>query len=172
MVAEGKKLPTTASPEEELAYQELKFATVREKEKVITKNVSKGMQTRARRWFSYIRDRRVRYVEATKQWQDSLVRAGWMVSELLKAIKPDADPWELLRTALRIIARYENHNEDFYIKIMDEKLDPPHPDKIIRTPVGLMPAGIMEKHNEHSEKKFSVMTSSSLCAEGVITEET
>lgn len=152
MVDEGKRLPTTASPEEEFAYQELKFATVREKEKVITKNVSKGMQTRARRWFNNIRELRLRYVETTKQCQDSLVRAGWMVSELLKDISHDADPWELLRTALRIIARYENHNEDFYVSIMDEKLNPPAPEKIIRTPVGLMPAGIMEKHNEHSEK--------------------
>ncbi|MBR2867840.1 MAG: hypothetical protein IKB88_02080 [Clostridia bacterium] len=152
IVDEGKKLPSTASPEEEFAYQELKFAFIREREKVITKNVSKGMQTRARRWFNHIRELRLRYVETTKQWQDSLMRAGWMVSELLSAIKPDADPWELLRLSLKIIARYENHNEDFYAHIMDEKLNLQPPEKIIRTPVGLMPARIMEKHNEHKEK--------------------
>ncbi len=152
MVDEGKKLPTTASPEEEFAYQELKFATVREKEKVITKNVSKGMQTRARRWFNNMRELRLRYVETTKQWQNLLVRAGWITSKLLKDIDKDADPWSLLRTALEAIAVYEGQKQDFYTSLMDEKLNPPHPDKITRTPVGLMPAGIMEKHNEHSEK--------------------
>lgn len=152
MVDEGKKLPSTASPEEEFAYQELKFAFVREREKVITKNVSKGMQTRARRWFNHIRELRLRYVETTKQWQDMLVKTGWMTCELMKDITPGADPWKLLRQALVIIAGYEGHRDNFYTVQMDEKLCPPDYEKTIRTPVGLMPAGIMEKHNEHKEK--------------------
>ena len=151
-VEKGEKLSVTAAPEEEFVFQELKFAAIREKEKVITKNVARGMRTRAKRWFVKMRELRLRYVETTRQWQDMLVKTGWMTGELMKNVTPGADPWELLRQSLVIIARYEGHRENFYAVQMDEKLSPSDPDKIIRTPVGLMPAGIMEKHNEHKEK--------------------
>lgn len=152
MVEKGEKLPSTASPEDEFAYQELKFAATREKEKVIAKNVARGMRTRARRWFFKMRELRLRYMETVKAWQDSLVKTSWLTGDLMKSITPGADPWELLRQALVIIARYEGHKDNFYTLQADEKFCPLPPDKIIRTPVGLMPAAIMEKHNVHREK--------------------
>ncbi len=152
IVKKGGKLPSTAQPEEEFAYQELKFAYTREKEKVIAKNVAGGMRTRAKRWFVKMRNLRLNYMKTVKQWQDSLKDTGWLTSKLMKDIEPCADPWELLRQALIIIARYEGHKDNIYAAQMDEKLKPPPPEKIVRTPVGLMPAGIMEKHNGYKEK--------------------
>ena len=152
IVKKGGKLSSTALPEDEFAFQELKFAYTREKEKVIAKNVAQGMRTRAKRWFVRMRELRLRYMETVKAWQDSLVKTSWLTGELMKSITPGADPWELLRQALVIIARYEGHKDNLYSSQMDEKLCPQPPDKIIRTPVGLMPAAIMEKHNEHKEK--------------------
>lgn len=152
IVKKGGKLPSTALPEDEFAFQELKFAYIREKEKVINKNVAGGMRTRAKRWFVRMRELRLQYMETVKAWQDSLVKTSWLTGELTKSITPGADPWELLRQALVIIARYEGHKDNFYSSQMDEKFYPLPPDKIILTPVGLMPAAIMEKHNEHKEK--------------------
>lgn len=152
MVEKGEKLPATASPEEEFAFQELKFAATREKEKVIAKNVARGMRTRARRWFFKMRELRLRYIETVKSWQDSLVKSSWLTGELMKSIAPGADPWELLRKALVIIARYEGQKDDFYSSQVNEKLYPLPPEKIIRTPVGLMPAAMMEKFNGKKEK--------------------
>ena len=150
MVESGTKLPGSASYEENIAYRELKFAGIREKEKVITKQTAESMRKRARKWYEEMKTVRLRYVEDHKKWQDSLKGSGQAVAKLLKAVKPDADKEQLLYMAFEAIALLEGHDAGFYISILNDKLKK-NQKKVIRTPVGLMPAEIMEAFDERQK---------------------
>lgn len=150
MVESGTKLPSSALYEENIAYRELKFAGVREKEKVITKQTAESMRNRARKWYEEMKTVRLRYVEDHKKWQDSLKSSGQAVAKLLKAVKPDADKEQLLYMAFEAISLLEGHDARFYISILNDKLKK-NQKKIIRTPVGLMPAEIMEAFDERQK---------------------
>ena len=150
MVESEQKLPTSASYEENIAYRELKFARLREKNKVITRQTAESMRNRARKWYEEMKTVRLRYVEDHKKWQDSLKSSGQAVAKLLKAVNPDADTEQLLYMAFEAIALLEGHNAKFYEPIINDKLKKKQK-KIIRTPVGLMPAEIMEAFDEQQK---------------------
>ena len=82
--------------------------------------------------------------------QDSLKGSGQAVAKLLKAVKPDAYMEQLLYMAFEAIALLEGHNAKFYEPIINDKLNK-NRKKIIRTPVGLMPAEIMEAFDEQQK---------------------
>ena len=150
MVESEQKLPTSASYEENIAYRELKFARLREKNKVITRQTAESMRNRARKWYEEMKTVRLRYVEDDKKWQDSLQSSGQAVAKLLKAVKPDADTEQLLYMAFEAIALLEGHDARFYEPVLNEKFKKKRK-KIIRTPVGLMPAEIMEAFDERQK---------------------
>ena len=150
MVESEQKLPTSASYEENIAYRELKFARLREKNKVITRQTAESMRNRARKWYEEMKTVRLRYVEDHKKWQDSLKGSGQAVAKLLKAVKPDADKEQLLYMAFEAISLLEGHDARFYESVLNDKLNK-NQKKVIRTPVGLMPAEIMEAFDERQK---------------------
>ena len=72
------------------------------------------------------------------------------MAKLLKAVKPDADTELLLYMAFEAISLLEGHDARFYEPVLNEKLKKKRK-KIIRTPVGLMPAEIMEAFDERQK---------------------
>lgn len=122
LVNEGRRLPEYAPPEERMAYFELAGIGERYAKRIITKNEATAQKAAVRQRFDELRRGRLLNLEAYSSYQKNIKAAEARLSELMKAISPQADFELLLREALGIIALFEGQGAGTYERIIDGKL--------------------------------------------------
>ena len=122
LASAGQALPKHSPPEDRAAYFELFGIVSAYKQGIITKNDATAQKAEAFKRFNDMRKGRLLNLEAYTAYQNGIKAASGKLSELMKAVSPDADFEKLFRDALEIISIFEGHHGNVYDGFVDNKM--------------------------------------------------